>query len=146
MKKLLFSCFLLFIILGLFSYKYCCLDKKQNILLIVVDTLSANHIPTFNKDIKIESNFISKLANSGLTFQNAYSTSSWTKPTITSILSGLYPREHGVGTLTGTLSNDVKIGISIVLLLLAILLIFYLIIHNRRVSKRKFENNFSIIF
>lgn len=108
MKKLLFSCFLLFIILGLFSYKYCCLDKKQNILLIVVDTLSANHIPTFNKDIKIESNFISKLANSGLTFQNAYSTSSWTKPTITSILSGLYPREHGVGTLTGTLSNDVK--------------------------------------
>lgn len=107
MKKFLLAIILLLII-GVTYSRFFNNIKQPNVLLVVVDTLSANHIPAFNKDIKIESNFINNLSKNGLTFQNAYSTSSWTKPTITSILSGLYPREHGVGTLTGSLSNDVK--------------------------------------
>lgn len=108
MKKFFISFLAIFIAVGCYFYSYKKTNSKPNVLLIVVDTLSAKHIPTFNKEIDIESNFIKKLSETGITFQNAYSTSSWTKPTISSILSGLYPREHGVGTLTGSLNNEIK--------------------------------------
>ncbi|MGI6680831.1 MAG: sulfatase [Bdellovibrionota bacterium] len=82
--------------------------SKPNVLLIVVDTLAAKQLPTFNDKIEIESNFIKKLSDNGLTFQNAYAASSWTKPSISSILSGLYPKDHGVKILASSLPNEIK--------------------------------------
>ncbi len=97
----------LFIVSLAFFYTYK-RDKKQNVLLIVVDTLSAKHIPIYNKDVSIETNFINNLAQNGMIFKKVFTTSSWTKPTISSIISGYYPSEHGVGSLTGVMPNEIK--------------------------------------
>jgi arylsulfatase A-like enzyme len=65
-----------------------------NVLLIVVDTLRADHLSGYGYARPTSPN-IDRLAGNGLLFKNAVSASSWTLPSHGSMLTGLYPHSHG---------------------------------------------------
>jgi arylsulfatase A-like enzyme len=70
---------------------------SPNIVLIVVDTLRADHLSCYGYG-QNTSPFISELAAQGVLFERAYSASSWTSPGTASIHTSLYPFQHGVTT------------------------------------------------
>ena len=67
---------------------------SPNVLVVVVDTLRADHLSSYGYD-RETSKYFDELSQQGVLFENAYSTSSWTLPAHASILTGLYPFEHG---------------------------------------------------
>lgn len=82
--------------------------ERPNVVLVVMDTLSAVHTSTFgNPDATTP--HLDMLAARGTAFDAARATSSWTWPSTASILTGLDPAEHGV-TKAGTswLAADIK--------------------------------------
>jgi len=74
----------------------CFLDAAQpNILLITIDTLRADHLGCYGYKRSTSPN-LDRLAREGLVFQNVFSTVPMTLPSHTTILSGLYPKQHGI--------------------------------------------------
>lgn len=69
--------------------------EKPNIVLVVVDTLRADRLPIYGHE-RNTAPFLTKLARRSVVFERAHSTSSWTAPAVTSILTSLYPFQHGV--------------------------------------------------
>jgi arylsulfatase A-like enzyme len=67
---------------------------SPNVLVIVVDTLRADHLSTYGYARATSPN-LSRIAAQGVLFQNAMAPSSWTLPSHASMLTGLYPHEHG---------------------------------------------------
>jgi arylsulfatase A-like enzyme len=69
--------------------------SRPNILLVTIDTVRADHTSVHGY-AKATTPFLVELAAQGVRFDRAYATSSWTVPTIASILTSLEPAEHGV--------------------------------------------------
>ena len=67
---------------------------SPNVLVIVVDTLRADHLTTYGYARPTSPN-LTRIAEQGVLFQNAMAPSSWTLPSHASMLTGLYPHEHG---------------------------------------------------
>ena len=65
-----------------------------NVLLIMVDTLRADHLSCYGYTGG-RAPHIDALAAAGLRFANAFSQASWTRPSVATILTGLYPASHG---------------------------------------------------
>lgn len=76
------------------------ISGKPNILLIIIDTLRADHLGYwgYSRDI---SPVLDSLAESGTAWMETQAQSSWTLPATASILTGLTPREHGAGKTEG---------------------------------------------
>ena len=92
--------FLLIGLLATFSYasetkSLITKEKHPSLLLITVDTLRADRLPFYGYK-RNTAPFLGKLAEHGIVFTNAYSTSSWTVPAVTSLVTGVYPYSHGV--------------------------------------------------
>lgn len=68
---------------------------EPSVVLIVIDTLRPDHLP-FHGYHKNSAPFLSRLAASGVVFERARSTSSWTAPGTASIVTSLNPVQHGV--------------------------------------------------
>lgn len=66
----------------------------KGIILIVVDCLRADHVSCYGYSRPTTPTF-DALAERGVRWERASSTSSWTKPSVTSMLTGLYPTQHG---------------------------------------------------
>ncbi len=66
----------------------------HNVLVIVVDTLRADHLSTYGY-ARPTSPSLSRIADQGVLFENAMAPSSWTLPSHASMLTGLYPQRHG---------------------------------------------------
>jgi len=71
---------------------------SPNILVIVVDTLRADHLSTYGYARATSPNF-DRIAKQGVLFEDAYSASSWTLPSHASLLTGRYPHEHGANQI-----------------------------------------------
>lgn len=68
-----------------------------NVLLYVIDTLRSDSLEPYGHP-RIETPAAVRLASEGVLYERAYAQSSWTRPSITSILTGLEPDHHGVET------------------------------------------------
>ncbi len=66
-----------------------------NIVLIVIDTLRPDHLPFHGYD-RNTTPFLATMAEEGVVFERAHSTSSWTAPAMASMLTSLHPVQHGV--------------------------------------------------
>lgn len=66
-----------------------------NVLVIVVDTLRADHLSSYGYNRPTSPN-IDRIATQGVLFENAVATSSWTFPSHASLLTGRYQYEHGM--------------------------------------------------
>jgi arylsulfatase A-like enzyme len=69
-----------------------------NVLIIVVDTLRADHVSSYGYARSTTPNF-DLLAQQGVRFENAISPCSWSLPSHVSLLTGLYQFQHGVGSV-----------------------------------------------
>ena len=76
----------------------------MKVILYVLDSLRADHLSCYRYSKKTSPN-IDALAAEGVIFENAFSASTWTRPSASSILTGLYPLRHGVETFHSTLSK-----------------------------------------
>jgi arylsulfatase A-like enzyme len=68
--------------------------ESPNILIIIVDTLRADHLSVYGYPRDTSPN-IDELVKRGSWFEHTISPSSWTKPAHASLVTGLYPAEHG---------------------------------------------------
>jgi len=71
------------------------IHSPQNILLITIDTLRADHLGCYGYS-QIQTPGIDSLAQQGIRFEWAFTPVPITLPSHTSILTGLYPYTHGV--------------------------------------------------
>ena len=69
-----------------------------NVLVIVVDTLRADHLSSYGYTRPTSPN-IDQLAAQGVLFENVLSTTSWSLPSHASLLTGRYQFEHGVDNI-----------------------------------------------
>ncbi|MGH9342841.1 MAG: sulfatase, partial [Terriglobia bacterium] len=70
-------------------------NTNPNIVLIVLDTVRADHFPCYGYSRRTTPDLCA-LAARGVLFEDAVAPSSWTLPSITSIFTGLMPHETGV--------------------------------------------------
>lgn len=72
-------------------------EKAQNVLLVTIDTLRADHVGAFGAAENIaKTPAMDALAEDGIAFTNAYSAAYPTTPSHVSILTGLYAVQHGI--------------------------------------------------
>jgi len=71
------------------------INKKPNIVLIVIDALRARNLGIYGYH-KDTSPTIDTIGKEGVVFNNAYCCFNATDPSITSILTGMYPLSHGI--------------------------------------------------
>jgi len=69
--------------------------SKHHLFLYLFDGLSAADLPAFGHD-RATAPSLSKMMEEGMTYTGLYSVSPWTVPSVTSILTSLYPSAHGV--------------------------------------------------
>jgi arylsulfatase A-like enzyme len=62
---------------------------------VTIDTLRADHLSSYGYP-RQTTPVLDGLARNGVRFANAYSTSSWTVPAVSSLLTSLHPESHGV--------------------------------------------------
>ncbi len=68
--------------------------KAQSVILIVVDTLSTGTLGCYG-NTRETSPQVDRLAQSGTLFERVYAPSNWTVPATASLVTSLYPSEHG---------------------------------------------------
>ncbi len=71
------------------------LCRGCNVVVISLDTLRADHLGAYGYS-RPTSPHIDKLARSSVVFEDAISQSAWTRPAHASMMTGLYPSEHGI--------------------------------------------------
>jgi arylsulfatase A-like enzyme len=77
-----------------------------NVLLIIIDTLRADHLSCYGYEA-IQTTAFDRLAADGILYNQAISQASWTKASIASILTGLYPSTHQAIHKVNILPDDV---------------------------------------
>jgi arylsulfatase A-like enzyme len=77
-----------------------------NVVLFMLDTLRADHLSCYGYR-EIATPHIDSLAQDGIRFGNAFSQASWTRPSVATILTGLYPSSHGAVHKADILPNRV---------------------------------------
>jgi arylsulfatase A-like enzyme len=80
-------------------------EGSGNVLVIVVDTLRADHLPSYGYETGHTPN-LDAFARDAIRFDQAFANASWTRPSFASILSGRYASSHGVMAKTDALPGD----------------------------------------
>lgn len=70
------------------------LKNTPNIIIITIDALRADHLSCYGYD-KIKTTNIDEFAKDSIIFRNAFPTTSWTTPSMMSMLTGKHPTVHG---------------------------------------------------
>ncbi|MCP4663562.1 MAG: sulfatase-like hydrolase/transferase [bacterium] len=68
--------------------------RRPNVIIYLIDTLRADHLGCYGYDRAI-SPAIDAFAEEAILFENAIAQSSWTKASVASIFTGLWPVQHG---------------------------------------------------
>jgi arylsulfatase A-like enzyme len=82
-------------------------DTPHNVLLISIDTLRADHLGCYGYNRPTSPN-LDALAAEGAVFEDASATSPWTVSSHFSILTGLFPRSHGVNGWAKPMPTDIR--------------------------------------
>jgi arylsulfatase A-like enzyme len=69
-------------------------STRTNLVWIVIDTLRARHLEAYGYG-RPTSPALTRLAAEGIVFEHMYAQSSWTKPSVASMFTGLRPGTHG---------------------------------------------------
>src|SRR5262245_41332654 len=69
--------------------------RRPSIVLVLVDALRPDHLGCYGYR-RLTSPVLDSFAASAVVFENAVAVSSWTKPSIPSLFTSLYPSQHGV--------------------------------------------------
>jgi arylsulfatase A-like enzyme len=69
------------------------LEGKPNILLVIVDTLRADRLSAYGYAKETSPN-VDRLAADGIRFTHGFAQASWTRPSIATVFTSLYPSSH----------------------------------------------------
>lgn len=86
--------------------------RVQNVIIFVVDTLRADALTPYVPSSHVQTPHLTAWAKDALVFERAYAPVNWTKPSVTSLLTGTMPREHGVTTHTARLPETIPTAAS----------------------------------
>jgi arylsulfatase A-like enzyme len=67
--------------------------RRPNVIVILIDTLRADHLGAYGHRLDTSPR-IDAFAKDASLFERAFAQSSWTKPSVASLLTGLLPRSH----------------------------------------------------
>ena len=81
--------------------------RDCNVILISMDTLRADHVGAYGYP-RPTTPSIDRLAARAVLFEDAISQSAWTRPAHFSMLTGLYPRQHGARSNYHRLQPDIS--------------------------------------
>ncbi|RLE19138.1 MAG: hypothetical protein DRJ65_20590 [Acidobacteria bacterium] len=73
----------------------CRASQRDNVVLVVIDTLRADHLPVYGYD-RDTSPFLTELADQAVVFEDCRTPIPLTDPAFASLLTGTYPMRHGV--------------------------------------------------
>lgn len=93
------------LVFGLFSVYIITPPSRPNVVLIIIDTLRADKLGCYGFPGPVSPE-IDKIARNGVLFKNVISQSSWTRPSIGSMLTSLYPRSLGLYKRNFEMLND----------------------------------------
>jgi arylsulfatase A-like enzyme/uncharacterized membrane protein YbhN (UPF0104 family) len=82
------------------------LRSKPNIILVMVDTLRADHLSCYGSDLETPN--LCRLTEGGTTYQG-FSHASWTKPATASLLTSTLPSTHLAMSKPASLSGDLTL-------------------------------------
>jgi arylsulfatase A-like enzyme/uncharacterized membrane protein YbhN (UPF0104 family) len=82
------------------------LESKPNVILVMVDTLRADHLSCYGADTKTPN--LCRLTEGGTVYQ-AFSHASWTKPATASLLTSTLPSTHTAIAKPSTLPSDLTL-------------------------------------
>ncbi|HET8936291.1 MAG TPA: sulfatase [Polyangiales bacterium] len=77
----------------------------QNVVVVLIDTMRADHLQPYNATTRVKTPAVAALAAQGTVFESAQAPENWTKPSVASVLTGLYPASHGTKTGDAKLSD-----------------------------------------
>lgn len=80
-------------------------QRAKNVIVYLVDTLRKDHLGCYGYG-KPTSPHVDAFAREATLFRNAVAQSSWTRPSVASMLTGLLPRTHGVNRRPDALSQE----------------------------------------
>ena len=81
-------------------------SEVGNVLFLVVDTMRADHLASYGYEGSSTPN-LDRFAEDAVRFDQAFTNSSWTRPSFASILSGRLPSSHGVMAKSDALPDAV---------------------------------------
>jgi choline-sulfatase len=68
--------------------------KAKNFILVLIDTLRADRLSAYNNETRVRTACLDELADQSMIFERALAPENWTKPSVASLLSGLYSESH----------------------------------------------------
>lgn len=81
--------------------------QGPSVILIIADTLRADHVGAYGSTAT-KTPAMDALAKDGTVFENAFSNSTWTRPSVATIMTSLYPSSHKVMYKTDLLPDAVE--------------------------------------
>ncbi len=67
----------------------------KNLLLVLIDTLRADHLAIYDRETRVKTPSLDRLAAESMVFSRPLAQENWTKPSVATLLTGLYPETHG---------------------------------------------------
>jgi arylsulfatase A-like enzyme len=74
-------------------------EDRPNIIVLLVDTLRADHLGCYGFPGEISPN-LDRLAGESVVFENCYANAPWTPPSVGTMFTSLYPQVHGLNRFT----------------------------------------------
>jgi arylsulfatase A-like enzyme len=98
---------LLAIVLVLVLLPASCANRSRppDIFVLLVDTLRADRLGAYGNQQGLTP-FLDSLAQHGFVFRNTYAQSSWTDPSVASLLTSRYQSQHGITSFLAVLGDD----------------------------------------
>lgn len=79
--------------------------RRPNVVLIIIEAMAPAHCSLYGYE-RDTTPFLRELAAECVVFEEAYATSSWTRPSVASIFTGLYPSQHAALEIKDRLSPE----------------------------------------
>lgn len=91
--------------LGLGAAFWLTRGPRSNVILITIDTMRADRISAYGYTKHVTPN-LDRLAKEGVLFESAFCDVTWTTPSMTSVMTGLYAAKHGFRSSYETLKSE----------------------------------------
>jgi arylsulfatase A-like enzyme/uncharacterized membrane protein YbhN (UPF0104 family) len=84
------------------------LADRPNLLLVMVDTLRADHLSCYGSE-RVETPNLCRLASDGGSIFDGFAHSSWTKPSAATLITSLLPSSHGAVSKVAALAPETEL-------------------------------------
>jgi len=83
--------------------------RAKNVIVLLEDTTRADALEPWNKGTRVRTPALSRFATESILFEHAVAQESWTKPSVASLLTSLYPETHQAKTFDARVPQSVQL-------------------------------------